>query len=207
MKVDPLPPSETTLATLHCNIDVPITLCRGRIMTVNTGQGAVRRLHFAPPACDQLDFSAHTLSASAMAARVSCLFVNGTFGVYELDARNELKQVGLLCSLNRGHVCWPQCQGMQLGACMEPSGRQRRYLLRNQACYLNSMYPGGRTPVKWLPAEDRVPCAGTFLNQTVSAVNAARNCLWARLCHVVSQAGGSDKRQLHSHLCGPPMLQ
>ncbi len=82
-------------------------LCRGRITTVNTGQGAVRRLHFAPPACDQLDFSAHTLSASAMAARVSCLFVNGTFGVYELDARNELKQVSLLYSLKRSHHCWP----------------------------------------------------------------------------------------------------
>ncbi len=72
-------------------------LCRGRVISIATGQGAVRRMHFAPPTCNQLDHVASSLMGPSLSARVCCLFVNGAFGVWELDSRNELRAVGCLC--------------------------------------------------------------------------------------------------------------
>ena len=69
--------------------------CRGRVTSIATGQGAVRRMHFAPPTCTQLDHVAGSLTSPNLNARVCCLFVNGTFGVWELDSRNELRAVSL----------------------------------------------------------------------------------------------------------------
>lgn len=69
--------------------------CRGRVTSIATGQGAVRRMHFAPPTCTQLDHVAGSLTSPNLSARVCCLFVNGTFGVWELDSRNELRAVSL----------------------------------------------------------------------------------------------------------------
>ncbi len=69
-------------------------LCRGCVTRIATGQGAVRRMHFAPPTCNQLDHVASSLTGPSLSARVCCLFVNGTFGVWELDSRNELRAVG-----------------------------------------------------------------------------------------------------------------
>ena len=61
--------------------------------SIATGQGAVRRMHFAPPTCSQLDHVAGSLTGPSLSARVCCLFVNGAFGVWELDSRNELRAV------------------------------------------------------------------------------------------------------------------
>jgi hypothetical protein len=57
-------------------------------------QGAVRRILFAPPAAEGLARGALGAAAGAAAAsaRVSVLFANGTFGVWELDANMELWQ-------------------------------------------------------------------------------------------------------------------
>ncbi|KAK9829709.1 hypothetical protein WJX72_007460 [[Myrmecia] bisecta] len=76
----------------------------GRITTISTGQGAARRIHFAPPACEQL-FPNQGVG-SATTARVSVMFANGTFGVWELDGRNELKQgpVSVTASTRVGRV-------------------------------------------------------------------------------------------------------
>ncbi|KAA6419923.1 MAG: hypothetical protein FRX49_10113 [Trebouxia sp. A1-2] len=63
----------------------------GRVTSIATGQGAVRRMHFAPPTCNQLDHVASSLTGPSLSARVCCLFVNGAFGVWELDSRNELR--------------------------------------------------------------------------------------------------------------------
>ena len=52
-------------------------------------------MHFAPPTCTQLDHVAGSLTSPNLNARVCCLFVNGTFGVWELDSRNELRAVSL----------------------------------------------------------------------------------------------------------------
>lgn len=82
-------PSWCLLATTPTCCDV----CRGRVTSVSTGQGAVRRMHFAPPSCSQLDHLAGSLSQPNLCARVCCLFVNGTFGVWEVDSRNELRAV------------------------------------------------------------------------------------------------------------------
>ncbi len=65
--------------------------------SIATGQGAVRRMHFAPPTCNHLDHVASSLTGPSLSARVCCLFVNGAFGVWELDSRNELRAVGCLC--------------------------------------------------------------------------------------------------------------
>lgn len=74
--------------------------------SIATGQGAVRRMHFAPPTCNQLDHVASSLTGPSLSARVCCLFVNGAFGVWELDSRNELRAVGCLCLfLIAGQVC------------------------------------------------------------------------------------------------------
>ena len=73
--------------------------------SIATGQGAVRRMHFAPPTCNQLDHVASSLTGPSLSARVCCLFVNGAFGVWELDSRNELRAVGCLCLvLIAGHA-------------------------------------------------------------------------------------------------------
>lgn len=61
--------------------------------SIATGQGAVRRMHFAPPTCTHLDHVAGSLTSPNLNARVCCLFVNGAFGVWELDSRNELRAV------------------------------------------------------------------------------------------------------------------
>ena len=53
-------------------------------------QGAVRRIHIAPPAAAALVGDA---IASGSAARVCVLFASGAFGVWELDARSELRVV------------------------------------------------------------------------------------------------------------------
>ncbi len=58
-------------------------------------QGPVRRIHFAPPAAEELVKGSGNPSARSR-ARVSVLFANGTFGIWELDSRNELQQVGVL---------------------------------------------------------------------------------------------------------------
>ena len=50
----------------------------------------MRRIHFAPPATEALDFTAANVG-SGTSARVSVLFATGTFGVWELDARSELQ--------------------------------------------------------------------------------------------------------------------
>ena len=57
-----------------------------------TAQGPVRRIHFAPPAAEELTRGSSNMS-SVGNARVSVLFANGTFGIWELDARNDLKPV------------------------------------------------------------------------------------------------------------------
>ncbi|KAK9863395.1 hypothetical protein WJX84_011255 [Apatococcus fuscideae] len=62
----------------------------GKVTTISTHQGQVRRIHFAPPATDALDYTA-TNVGSGTSARVSVLFATGTFGVWELDARSELQ--------------------------------------------------------------------------------------------------------------------
>ena len=59
--------------------------------TVPTGHGAVRRIHFAPPPSAELPFS--PVSRAELIARVSVLFASGLFGVWELDARSELRSV------------------------------------------------------------------------------------------------------------------
>ena len=64
----------------------------GRMMTTATGSGAVRRIHFAPPAAPDLAFS--PLGAVDLTARVAVLFASGVFGIWELDSRSELRQVG-----------------------------------------------------------------------------------------------------------------
>ena len=58
-------------------------------------QGPVRRIHFAPPAAEELVRGSGNPSARGR-ARVSVLFANGTFGIWELNSRNELQQVGVL---------------------------------------------------------------------------------------------------------------
>ncbi len=55
-------------------------------------QGPVRRIHFAPPAAEGLVRGSGNPSSSGN-ARVSVLFASGTFGIWELDSRNELQQV------------------------------------------------------------------------------------------------------------------
>ncbi|KAK9867753.1 hypothetical protein WJX84_002654 [Apatococcus fuscideae] len=62
----------------------------GKVTTVATHQGQVRRVHFAPPATDALDFTAANVGPGT-SARVCILFATGTFGVWELDARSELQ--------------------------------------------------------------------------------------------------------------------
>ena len=57
-----------------------------------TMQGPVRRIHFAPPAAEELTRGSSNMSSLGN-ARVSVLFANGTFGIWELDARNDLKPV------------------------------------------------------------------------------------------------------------------
>jgi len=54
----------------------------------------VRRILFAPPAAEGLarDAPGAAAGAAAASARVSVLFANGTFGVWELDANMELRQ-------------------------------------------------------------------------------------------------------------------
>lgn len=61
----------------------------GKMSSTSTGQGAVRRIHFAPAAAEQLGVAA----SPAAAVRVSALFANGTFGVWELDAKKQLQPV------------------------------------------------------------------------------------------------------------------
>ncbi len=63
----------------------------GRMTTVATGHGAVRRIHFAPPPSPELAFS--PVGRADLVARVSVLFASGLFGVWELDARSELRPV------------------------------------------------------------------------------------------------------------------
>ena len=55
-------------------------------------QGPVRRIHFAPPAAEELTRGG-SAAANSGTARASVLFANGTFGIWELDARNDLKPV------------------------------------------------------------------------------------------------------------------
>ncbi|KAL3161421.1 hypothetical protein ABBQ32_010311 [Trebouxia sp. C0010 RCD-2024] len=78
----------------------------GRVTSIATGQGAVRRMHFAPPTCTHLDHVAGSLTSPSLNARVCCLFVNGAFGVWELDSRNELRAgpVTVASSLRVGRV-------------------------------------------------------------------------------------------------------
>ena len=64
----------------------------GRTFTVTTNQGTVRRLQLAPPASQDLQNSSGP-AAGTVVARVAALFANGSFGVWELDQRNSLKQV------------------------------------------------------------------------------------------------------------------
>jgi hypothetical protein len=52
----------------------------------------VRRIHFAPPAAEELTRGSSNLSSKGN-ARASVLFANGTFGIWELDSRNDLKAV------------------------------------------------------------------------------------------------------------------
>jgi hypothetical protein len=61
-------------------------------------QGAVRRIHLAPPAADPL--AAGSKRGTGSSARVAALFANGTFGVWELDQQMELKQVRRLFPVN-----------------------------------------------------------------------------------------------------------
>jgi hypothetical protein len=63
----------------------------GRMTTVATGHGAVRRIHFAPPPSPELQFN--PLARAELVARVSVLFASGLFGVWELDSRSELRPV------------------------------------------------------------------------------------------------------------------
>jgi hypothetical protein len=65
-------------------------------------QGPVRRIHFAPPAAEELVRGSGNPSARGR-ARVSVLFANGTFGIWELDSRNELQQVGVLLPFAERH--------------------------------------------------------------------------------------------------------
>lgn len=51
----------------------------------------MRRILFAPPAAESLARGGPS-SAAAASARLSVLFANGTFGVWELDANMELRQ-------------------------------------------------------------------------------------------------------------------
>ncbi len=67
----------------------------GRMTTVATGNGAVRRIHFAPPPSPELAFS--PVGRAELVARVSVLFASGLFGVWELDARSELRPVREIC--------------------------------------------------------------------------------------------------------------
>lgn len=66
----------------------------GRMTAVATGQGAVRRMHFAPPASPALPFN--RLPGGATEARLAVLFAGGAFGVWELDSRLDLRQVLLV---------------------------------------------------------------------------------------------------------------
>ena len=63
----------------------------GRMTTVATGHGAVRRIHFAPPPSPELEFN--PMARADLVARVSVLFASGLFGVWELDARSDLRPV------------------------------------------------------------------------------------------------------------------
>lgn len=93
----------------------------GRMMTVATGNGAVRRIHFAPPAPPELAFSA--LAGAELQARVAVLFASGAFGVWELDSRSELRQVraqglGLYSPVRtQGPGLYPQAHAQRLGLC------------------------------------------------------------------------------------------
>ncbi|BDA45713.1 probable WD repeat-containing protein 11 at C-terminar half [Coccomyxa sp. Obi] len=77
----------------------------GRISAVQTTQGPVRRIHFAPPAAEELTRGSSNVSSLGN-ARVSVLFANGTFGIWELDARNDLKPgaVSVAASARLGKV-------------------------------------------------------------------------------------------------------
>ena len=66
----------------------------GRMTTVATGHGAVRRIHFAPPPSPELPFS--PVARAELVARVSVLFASGLFGVWELDSRSDLRPVRML---------------------------------------------------------------------------------------------------------------
>lgn len=59
----------------------------------------MRRILFAPPAAGGLVRGAPGAAAAAASARVSALFANGTFGVWELDANMELRQARPRASL------------------------------------------------------------------------------------------------------------
>ena len=56
----------------------------------------MRRIHFAPPAAEELTRGGAS-AASSGTARASVLFANGTFGIWELDARSDLKPVRGRC--------------------------------------------------------------------------------------------------------------
>ena len=71
--------------------DALSTLCHALRLRAGV-QGPVRRIHFAPPAAEDLVRGAGNPSSRGN-ARVSVLFANGTFGIWELDSRNELQQV------------------------------------------------------------------------------------------------------------------
>ena len=63
----------------------------GRMTTVATGHGAVRRIHFAPPPSAELQFN--PMARAELVARVSVLFASGLFGIWELDSRSDLRPV------------------------------------------------------------------------------------------------------------------
>ena len=70
-------------------------------------QGPVRRIHFAPPAAEELVRGSGNPSARSR-ARVSVLFANGTFGIWELNSRNELQQVGFSAALSQRDFAGPR---------------------------------------------------------------------------------------------------
>ncbi len=63
----------------------------GRMTAVSTGQGAVRRIHFAPPASPAVPFN--PVPGGATVARLAVLFAGGAFGVWEMDQRLDLRVV------------------------------------------------------------------------------------------------------------------
>jgi hypothetical protein len=65
----------------------------GHITSTPTGQGIVRRIHFAPPASEALDFN--PVAGAGLTARIAVLFANGTFGIWELDTAHHLRTVRL----------------------------------------------------------------------------------------------------------------